>query len=128
VNLWFVGLTNGLNVLFLIGVDCRIVVIAMVDVTFNVERNIESSEQPYKKQMRFCGDSLSEVSNCSLDLCKSEDSRRILASALIYAYPPLKDSAPWLCTLALHPVSAPCLCTLFCTLYHGAGTFTVPVG
>jgi hypothetical protein len=60
--------------------------------------------------MRFCGDSLSEVSNCSLNLCKSGDSRRILASALIYAYPLLKDSAP-------------CLCTLFCALYHGAGTF-----
>jgi len=75
--------------------------------------------------MRFCGDSLSEVSNCSLDLCKSGDSRRILASALIYAYPPLKDSAPWLCTLALHPGSAPYTMELGRLLYlladaHGA--------
>ena len=55
--------------------------------------------------MRFYKDSLSEVNNCSLDLYKSKDNRRILASALIYAYSLLKDSTLWLYTLALYSVS-----------------------
>jgi hypothetical protein len=79
---------------------------------------IRLTEQNLQKANEICRDSLSEISNCSLDLYKSPSVGADLC------LPPLKDSAPYLCTLALHPG----LCTLFCTLYHGAGTFSVPVG